>query len=71
LLSQSMDWFLMMNRQDQGSYARERFEDSIRSFTVVYESLGSNFISTEWLTRTEKRDNFFPEINYRVYSKRK
>ncbi|NLK61440.1 MAG: DUF1957 domain-containing protein, partial [Treponema sp.] len=28
-------------------------------------------ISTEWLTRTEKRDNFFPEINYRVYSKRK
>ncbi len=71
LLSQSMDWFLMMNRQDQGSYARERFEESIRSFTVVYESLGSNFISTEWLTRTEKRDNFFPEINYRVYSKRK
>lgn len=71
LLAQSMDWFLLMNRQDQSSYARQRFEESIRAFTVVYESLGSNFISTEWLTRIEKRDNFFPEINYRVYSRRK
>ncbi len=71
LLAQAMDWYLLMNRQDQSSYARQRFEESIRAFTVVYESLGSNFISTEWLTRIEKRDNFFPEINYRVYSRRK
>ena len=71
LLAQSMDWALMMNRGDQSAYARERFEDCIKAFTVVYESLGSNFISTEWLTRTEKRDNLFPEINYRVFSKKK
>jgi 1,4-alpha-glucan branching enzyme len=37
----------------------------------VYESLGSNFISTEWLTNTEKRHTLFSEINYRVFSKRK
>lgn len=71
LLGQSMDWFMMMNEVDQTEYARRRFEEHIKAFTVVYESLGSNFISTEWLTRIEKTDNLFPEINYRVFSKRK
>ncbi len=71
LLGQTMDWFLMMNETDQGEYARRRFEESVRAFTVVYESLGSNFISTEWLTKTEKIDNLFPEINYRMFSRKK
>ncbi len=71
LLAQSMDWPIMMNESDRSEYARKRFEDSVRSFTVVYESLGSNFISTEWLTTTEKRDNLFPDVNYRVFSRKK
>ena len=71
LLAQSMDWFFMMNEGEQSEYARQRFEESVRAFTVVYESLGSNFISTEWLTNTEKRHTLFAEINYRVFSKKK
>lgn len=71
LLAQSMDWFLLMNQGDQTEYARRRFEDSVRSFTVVYESLGSNFVSTQWLTNTEKQHNLFTDINYRVFSKKK
>ena len=71
LLAQSMDWFLLMNEGDQTEYARRRFEDSVRSFTVVYESLGSNFVSTQWLTTTEKMHNLFAEINYRVFSRKK
>jgi len=71
LLAQSMDWFLLMNENDRSEYARSRFEDSIRAFTVVYESLGSNFISTQWLTNTEKMHNLFAGINYRVFSKKK
>lgn len=71
LLAQSMDWFLLMNEGDQNEYARRRFEDSVRSFTVVYESLGSNFVSTQWLTNIEKSHNLFSEINYRVFSRKK
>lgn len=71
LLAQAMDWALMMNEGDRYEYAKKRLEDSVRSFTVVYESLGSNFISTEWLTTSEKRDNLFPDVNYRVFSKKK
>jgi 1,4-alpha-glucan branching enzyme len=71
LLAQSMDWFLMMNENDRTEYARRRFENSIRAFTVVYESLGSNFISTEWLTKIEKCDNLFSSINYRVFRQKR
>jgi len=71
LLAQSMDWFVMMNENDRSEYARRRFEESVRAFTVVYESLGSNFISTEWLTSTEKMHNLFTSINYRVFSRKK
>ncbi len=71
LLAQSMHWALMMNETDRCEYAKKRFEESVRAFTMVYESLGSNFISTEWLTTTEKRDNLFPDINYRVFSRKK
>lgn len=71
LLAQSMDWATIMNESDRSEYARWRFEESVHAFTVVYESLGSNFISTEWLTTTEKKHNLFPEMNYRVFSKKK
>jgi len=70
LLAQSCDWPLMMNDSATAEYGRYRFEDSVRAFTVVYESLGSNFISTEWLTSRERLHNLFPAINYRVFRKR-
>ena len=71
LLAQSMDWFLLMNEGAESEYARHRFEEGVRAFTLVYESLGSNFISTEWLTNKEKNDNLFRSINYRVFSRKK
>jgi len=71
LLAQSMDWSLLMHEGFNAEYARARLEESVRAFTIVYESLGSNFISTEWLTGIEKNHNLFPEMNYRVFSKRK
>ena len=43
LLAQSMEWFLMMNEASSVEYARMRFEESIRAFTVVYESLRLEF----------------------------
>lgn len=70
LLAQSIDWFLLMNEGDKSKYGRSRFEESVKAFTVVYESLGSNFISTEWLTSIEKRHNLFANINYRVFRKK-
>ena len=68
LLAQSGDWPLMISEQLNPEYAEHRFKESVLAFTTVFDSLGSNTISTEWLTRMEKKHTLFPEINYMVFS---
>jgi len=71
LLAQSSDWPALLQRQESTEFARNRAENSLRNFTTIYEALGSNYISTEWLTTLERRNNFFPNINYRVFRRKK
>jgi 1,4-alpha-glucan branching enzyme len=71
LLVQESYWPKMMSGGDNIRYARRQIENSLRNFTTIYESLGSNYISTEWLTSLEKRNNIFSEINYRVFRRKR
>ena len=71
LLSQSSDWPFLLYRQESTEYARNQTEGALRNFTTIYEALGSNYISTEWLTSLERRHNIFPNINYRVFRRKK
>jgi len=71
LLAQSSDWPALLYRQDSTEYARNQVENALRNFTTIYEALGSNYISTEWLTTLERRHNIFPHINYRVFRRKK
>jgi 1,4-alpha-glucan branching enzyme len=71
LLAQSSDWSAFLYRQECTKHARYQVEDALRNFTTIYESLGSNYISTEWLTRLERRHNIFPNINYRVFKRKR
>jgi 1,4-alpha-glucan branching enzyme len=71
LLAQSSDWSSMLYKQDSTEYARYQAESALRNFTTIYEALGSNYISTEWLTTLERRHNIFPNINYRVFRRKK
>jgi 1,4-alpha-glucan branching enzyme len=52
-------------------FARNRIEDHLRNFTTIYEALGSSYISTEWLTGLEKKHTIFPQINYRIFRRKK
>jgi 1,4-alpha-glucan branching enzyme len=70
LLAQSSDWPKMLYRQDSTEYARKQIESALHNFTTIYEALGSNYISTEWLTSLERRHNVFPNINYRVFRRK-
>ena len=70
LLVLASDWSKMLYKQEFAGYARSRIENSLRNFTTIYEALGSNYISTEWLTQLEKRNNIFPNINYRVFRRK-
>ena len=54
--------------EDYEKYAEECFTESINDFSTVFESLGSNTISTEWLTRVEREHSLFPWMNYHIFS---
>ncbi|MDR2542230.1 MAG: DUF1957 domain-containing protein [Treponema sp.] len=71
LLAQSSDWPAFLHNQNSKEYARYKAEISLRNFTTIYEALGSNYISTEWLTTLERKHNVFPNINYRVFRRKK
>ncbi|MCL2834988.1 MAG: DUF1957 domain-containing protein [Treponema sp.] len=71
LLALASDWPAMLYRQENTEYARSQLESALRNFTTIYEALGSNHISTEWLTNLERRHNIFPNINYRVFRRKK
>ena len=71
LLAQSVSLAKMIENEEFSDFAEKRFKDSIKAFTSVFDSLGSNTVSTEWLTKIEERDNLFPWMNYRIFSKKK
>ncbi|MDR2471555.1 MAG: DUF1957 domain-containing protein [Treponema sp.] len=75
LIAQSMDWSLPLNPRYQGRTSRDRaeqeLEGALRNFTTIYEALGSNHISTEWLTALERRHSLLPAINHRVFGRKR
>ena len=70
LLVQNSDWPRMLYKQENAAYARNQLESALRNFTTIYEALGSNYISTEWLTSLERNHNIFPFMNYRVFRRK-
>jgi 1,4-alpha-glucan branching enzyme len=71
LLVQNSDWPKMLYKQENAAYARDQLESALRNFTTIYEALGSNYISAEWLTGLERRHNIFPAMNYRVFRRKR
>ncbi|MDR2094705.1 MAG: DUF1957 domain-containing protein [Treponema sp.] len=71
LLVMGSDWPKMLYNQEAAGYAYHEIETALRNFTTIYEALGSNYISTEWLTRVEQLHNLFPHINYRVFRRKR
>ncbi|MEN6363951.1 MAG: 1,4-alpha-glucan branching protein domain-containing protein [Rectinema sp.] len=67
LLAMCSDWSLMMRSGKSSSFARNQIEEAVSNFTKIYEMLCSNTVDTEWLTGLEKRNNPFPDINYRMF----
>ena len=70
MLSQSGEWPTMLHDGIFPEYAKKRFEDSIRAFMYIFDALGSNVVSTEWLTRMERECTIFPWMNFRIFSKK-
>lgn len=67
MLAQASDWPFLLRAGKSGSFARKQIEDAVTNFNRIYEMLCANTVGTEWLTKLEKRNNIFPNINYRVF----
>ena len=71
LLAMCSDWALLMRAHRSSDFARAQVEDAISNFGRIYDMLCANTVSTEWLTRLEKRNNLFPAMNYRIFRKKR
>lgn len=71
LLLMGSDWALLMRAGKSSGFARRQVEDAVTNFDRIYEMLSSNTVGTEWITKLEKRNNLFPEINYRMFRKKR
>jgi 1,4-alpha-glucan branching enzyme len=67
LLSQSSLLAAELSDESRAAGARRQIEEYLNTFTAIYESLGSNFMSARWLTILEERDFFLPDLNYRIF----
>ncbi len=71
MLSQSTTWAKFLDEGIFPEYAEYRFKQSIKDFTRVFDALGSNTVSTEWLTNLEEEHKIFPWMNYRIFCKKR
>jgi 1,4-alpha-glucan branching enzyme len=70
LLAQSSDWAFIMKTGTTVPYAKKRTVDHVTRFTRIYESLvkSPTTLDEEWLAEVERRDNLFPDVDYRAYA---
>ncbi|MBN2509655.1 MAG: DUF1957 domain-containing protein [Spirochaetales bacterium] len=69
LLSQASDWPFIMKTGTTVPYAIKRTQEHLFNFTRIYNELCRNTVDTEWLTGIERKNNIFPDIDYRVFRK--
>ena len=71
MLALSSNLAKSIDNSDFMEFAERRFTESIITFTKVFDALGSNTVSTEWLTKVEAKDSVFPWMNYKIFAKKR
>ncbi len=70
LLAQSSDWAFIMRTGTMVPYAEKRTKNHLLRFHRLYKQICDRKIDSAWLTKLEALDNIFPDIDYRVYTKK-
>ncbi|AEG14725.1 Domain of unknown function DUF1957 [Desulfofundulus kuznetsovii DSM 6115] len=69
LLAQSSDWAFILRMETAVDYARKRLTEHIGRFNLLAEQLENGYIDEAALQEMEYRDNIFPQLDYRIYSR--
>ncbi len=67
MLAQASDWPFIMETGTTVPYAVRRVKEHLNNFNTIYDNLSRGNVNTEWLTKLEKRNNVFPDIDYRIF----
>ncbi|RJP29723.1 MAG: DUF1957 domain-containing protein [Candidatus Omnitrophota bacterium] len=67
LLAQSSDWAFILGTGTHTSYAVQRTKNHLLNFMRLFEEIKSNSIDNNWLSEIERKDNIFPNIDYRKH----
>jgi 1,4-alpha-glucan branching enzyme len=70
LLTQSLDWPVIMRNGTSAQYASTRLKEHLANFYHIYDAMGEGKLSTEWLTRVERKNNLFPDLDYLAFSRK-
>jgi 1,4-alpha-glucan branching enzyme len=68
MLAQASDWAFIMKTGTTVPYATKRTVDHVTRFNRIYEQLIAGNVDARVLAEVERRDNLFPEMDYRVYA---
>ncbi len=67
LLMQASDWtFILYTGTDVG-YAKKTLKEHFNNFNTIYDNLSNGAIATSWVIKLEKKNNIFPNLDYRIF----
>jgi len=69
LLLQSSDWAFILKGGTAIGYATSRVKAHVARFRRLCSEVEAATIDQDWLTDLERRDNLFPNLDFRVYAK--
>ena len=67
LLAQASDWPFIMKSGIAAPFAAKQVKEHVSNFLKIYNDLSGNSVDTEWLTNVERKNNLFPDIDYRTF----
>jgi 1,4-alpha-glucan branching enzyme len=68
LLLQSSDWAFILKTQTAVGYATARVKAHAARFRRLDRELTSGALDEGWLADVERRDNIFPDLDFRIFS---
>lgn len=67
LLAQSSDWAFLIKTGTAREYATKRTMDHLARFNRLHDQFAATDVDEEFLRDCERRDNAFPNVNWRYY----
>ncbi len=67
VLAQSSDWLFIITNGTMVEYAHKAIKERVGRFTKLYFELKKGKINERFLEDIEKKDDIFPEMDYKIY----